>query len=183
MFIGDIRMITGCGKLCRAAPKSVQVILPEIDRMKFNVIFDVRADGLAGELVVFSNLEWECDYMNVETAEVFAKLLLLLRADIFEVLISKHNHATFSDEQREFVFLRVAQLGELEATDLSADARRQFRGFHGGISFWQKAGLCWVRIMATVVEIKELCRWKLGGCVVDWEVRSVFRLYVHMSAR
>lgn len=67
--------------------------------------------------------------MDVEPTKVLAKLLLLLDADVLEVLAPEHNHPPFRDQQRQFVLLVVRQLGELKAGNLRSNTWSELRDF------------------------------------------------------
>lgn len=115
----------------------------------------------------------------MQAAKVPAELLLLLRANVLEVLVPEDHHAALGDEQGELVLLRVGQLRELEARDLGSHARRQLGGLHAGVALAQKIGLCGIGIQTTVSEAEQLGTGELGGRVVDGEVCPIFGLHVH----
>lgn len=114
--------------------------------------------------------------MNVETTEVLAEFLLLLRSDILEVLVSEDHHTTLGYQQRELILLDVRQLGQLKPSDLSADTRCQFGGLHVRIVLGQKVWLCRIRVETTVLEVKQFGGRELGGGVIDGKVRRIFGL-------
>lgn len=59
--------------------------------------------------------------VNVQWAKVATELLLLVDPKVLEVLVTKDNNAALGDEECQLVLLLVAQLRELQATDLGAD--------------------------------------------------------------
>ena len=95
-----------------ATAETVEIVFPDIDAVELNVVFDVRSNG-----------------MHVQTAEVLTKLFLLLRPNVFEVLIAKNDDTALRDQKRKFVLLRVCQLRQLEACDLGANTRCELRDF------------------------------------------------------
>lgn len=48
--------------------------------------------------------------MNVKWAEIFAKLFLLLNTNVLEILISKHDNTSFSDQQSQLILFLIIQL-------------------------------------------------------------------------
>lgn len=64
--------------------------------------------------------------MNMQFTEIFTKFLLLLRANVFKVLVPKDNDTTLSNQQGKLIFLRISETGELQSAYLSADTRCQF---------------------------------------------------------
>lgn len=100
-------MVSSRGKFARAPAKPVEVIFAEINGVKLNMVFDVCADG-----------------MNVQSAKVLSKFLLLLWANVFKVLVAEDYHASLCNQQGQLVFLGIAQLRELQACDLGADSGR-----------------------------------------------------------
>lgn len=51
--------------------------------------------------------------MDVQRPEVPAEFLLLLDANVLEVLAAEDNNTAFGNEKRQLVFLTVVQLREL----------------------------------------------------------------------
>ena len=63
--------------------------------------------------------------MNMKLAKVLGKLFLPLGADVLEVLIAEHNHASLCNDQSKLILLRICEFRELGTTDLSTDSRCQ----------------------------------------------------------
>lgn len=114
--------------------------------------------------------------MDVETAKVLAEFLLLLRSDILEVLVTEDYNTTLGYQQCELILLGVRQLGQLKATNFSADTGCQFGGLQVRIVLGQKVWLCRIRVQTTVLEVKQFGGRELGGGVIDGEVRRIFGL-------
>lgn len=117
----------------------------------------------------------------METTKVLAECLLLLGPDILEVLVAEDDDTALGDQQGELVLLGIGQLRQLQARDLSADARCQLCDFQVGISLWQKVWLCRVCVEAAVLEVEQFCGRELGGGVVDREVSGIFGLAIRLE--
>lgn len=114
--------------------------------------------------------------MYVETAKVLAKLLLLLRTNVLEVLVTEDYNTTLGYQQGELVLLGVRELGQLQPGDFGADSGRQLGDLQAGVILGQKVRLCRIRVQPAVLEIKELGGRELGGGVVNREICSIFGL-------
>jgi hypothetical protein len=112
----------------------------------------------------------------MKPAKVRAEFLLLLDTDILEVLASEDDYTSLCDQKCELIFLHISQFRELEAFDLSSDARSQFRDFNFTICGVEEMGFCFVSFRATVDEFKWFRGWEFGGLIIDWEVMVVFVL-------
>jgi len=85
-------------------------------------------------------------HVNVQPAKVLPELLLLLRTDVLEVLVTEDHHAPLRNQQCELSLLGISQLRELESADFSADSRRQASHHHIWIIRRQQIWFCWVGI-------------------------------------
>lgn len=112
----------------------------------------------------------------MKTAKVLAEFLLLLGSDVLEILVTKDYNTALGYQQCELILLSVCQLGQLKASDFSADTGCQFGGFQVRIVLGQKVWLCRIRVETTVLEVKQFGGQELGGGVINGEVRRVFGL-------
>jgi hypothetical protein len=115
-------------------------------------------------------------YVDVESAEVRAELFLLLNTNVLEILASKDDDASLGDQKREFVFLDISQLGELNTFDLCPDARSQFRDLESGVLRIEKVRFGFIGFDSAVDEFKGFGRWEFGSFIVDGKVVLVFVL-------
>lgn len=83
-----------------------------------------------------------------------AELLLLLRANVLEVLVSEDYHATLGYEPGKLVLLSVGQLRKLETRDLGPHTRRQLGHLQAGVVLVQEVRLCGIRIETTILEFE-----------------------------
>ena len=120
-------------------------------------------------------------YVDVEAAEVLTEFLLLLGTNVLEVLVAEDYNAALGYQQCELILLGVRQLGELQAGDLGADTRCQLGGLQVRILLGQKVWLCRVRIKTAVLEVEQFGGQKLGGRVIDGEVRRIFGLSIRLE--
>jgi hypothetical protein len=114
--------------------------------------------------------------VDVQRPKVAAKLLLLLDADVLEVLVAEHDHATLGDEKRELVLLLVVELGKLEAADLGANDGRQFGHVEVRVVLGKEVWLLLLRHQSPVVKLERLESGEMGLLVVDGKIRRVFVL-------
>lgn len=114
--------------------------------------------------------------MDVQRPKVAAKLLLLLDADILEVLVPENNNAPLGDEQRELVLLLVVELGQLDAADLGANDRRQFGYLEVRVVLGEKVWLLLSGHQPSVVELKGMESGKMSLLIVDGKIGRVFVL-------
>lgn len=108
--------------------------------------------------------------------EVSAKLLLLLNADILEILATEDDDTTLGYMESQLIFLGIVELGELKAADLGSNDRRQPFGLNFRVAFGQEVLLVLVGSETPVGEFEGLQR--LEGCllVIDGEVVGIFVL-------
>lgn len=114
--------------------------------------------------------------MHVKSAKVRAKLFLLLNTNILKVLSSENNNPSLSNQQGKFVFLHISQLGELQALDLSAHSRSQFRNLEFGVVRVEEVWFVFVGLDPAVDELEWLGWWEFGGLIIDREIAIVFVL-------
>lgn len=75
--------------------------------------------------------------MDMERTKVSAKLLLLLDANVLEILPTKDDDTSLGDEEGQLVLLGIVKLGELQAADLGANDRRQPLGLDVRVALGQ----------------------------------------------
>jgi hypothetical protein len=114
--------------------------------------------------------------MHVKSAKVRAKIFLLINTNILKLLSSENNNTSLSNQQGKFVFLHISQLGELQALDLSAHSRSQFRSLKFGVVRIEEVGFVFVGLGPTVDELEWLGWWEFGGLVINREIAIVFVL-------
>ena len=114
--------------------------------------------------------------MDMKGAEIPPECLLLLDADVLEILVPEHNDSPLGDEERELIFLQIVQRRQLQAADLSANDRGQLRGFDAWVVLGEQVRLLLVRHEAAVHKVKRLQGTKVGFLVVDWQVVRVLVL-------
>ncbi len=90
----------------------VGIIGTKIDIVELDVVLHMAADRLQIHVVsiVLVHKCMNLANMNMKSTEVLCELLLLLRPDVLEVLISEHNYTSFSYKKCKFVLLVVGQL-------------------------------------------------------------------------
>jgi hypothetical protein len=111
--------------------------------------------------------------VDVQLPKIGSKLLLLLGANVFKVLVTEDNDTAFRDEQSQLVLLGICQLRQLQAADLSAHAGSQLVNFDTGIASLEQVRLGLVCCVAAVVELEWLCGRVFGLVVIDWQVAGV----------
>lgn len=101
MFVRDIGMIASGSELGSASSETVKVVFADVNGVEFDVVFDVCANGLQKESVPSSRYSGGRDntYVHVEPAEVRPEFFLFFGTNVFKVLITEDNDASFSDEQ------------------------------------------------------------------------------------
>ncbi len=114
--------------------------------------------------------------VDVQRAKVAAELLLLLKANVLEVLVAEDDDAALGDEQGELVTLLVVELRELQAADLGADDRGQLGHLEVLVVLGEEVGFLLLGDEAAVVELEGLEGREGGRLVVDGEVLGVFVL-------
>lgn len=114
--------------------------------------------------------------MDVKRPEVSAKLLLLLDANVLEVLASEHDDAALGEQECELVLLRVVELRELDAADFGPDDRRQTPCRDLGTTFREQVGLLLIRSEPFVLERGEFEGLEEGLLIVYRKVVGVFVL-------
>jgi hypothetical protein len=114
--------------------------------------------------------------MHVKSAEVRAKLFLLLNTNILEVLSSENNNTSLSNQQGKFVFLHISQFGELQALDLSAHSRSQFSNLKFGVVRIEEVEFVFVGLGSAVDELEWLGWWEFSDLIIDREIAIVFVL-------
>lgn len=114
--------------------------------------------------------------MDVERAKVPCKGLLLLNADVLEVLVPEHDDAALGQQERKLVLLEVVQLRELQAADLGADSRSNLGHLEVGVARGEQVGLLLVGEQAAVDKVERLQRRERGLLIVDREIVDVFVL-------
>jgi len=129
--------------------------------------------------VSFAN-EWtrieEGAYMDMQRSKVPPERLLLLDADVLEVLIAEDDDTALSDEECEFVLLEIVELGELQAADLGADDGGELCHLQVCVVLGEEVGLDLVGDQTAIVELKGLQGWEMRIFVVDREIVRVFVL-------
>jgi len=114
--------------------------------------------------------------MDVQRPKVQPECLLLLDANVLEVLVAEDDHAALGDQQRQLVFLEAVELAELQPADLGTDDGRELGHLEGGVLGRQKIWLVFVGDEAAVIEFKWLQRREGSLLVVNGEVGGVFVL-------
>jgi hypothetical protein len=115
--------------------------------------------------------------MDVESAKIRAKGLLLLNTDILEILASEDDNTSLSNQERELVFLDLCQLGELKTFDFSAHARGQFGYLELGVLRVKEMGFSFVCFQSAIYKFEWLGWWKFSGFIVDREIVIIFVLW------
>ena len=108
--------------------------------------------------------------MDVQRPKVLAKFLLLVDADVLEVLVSEDDNAALGDEQRELVLLCVIQLRKLETTNLGANDRRQLGHLEARVVAGKQVRLLLVGCQPAVLELKGLQGREVGRLIVDGKI-------------
>ena len=114
--------------------------------------------------------------MDVERTKVARKLLLLLDANILEVLAAEDDDASLGNEQGQLVLLRVAQLRELQTPDLGADARRQVRHAQAGDGRRQQVRFSLVSGQTAVGKLERLEGGECCLLIVDRKIVMILVL-------
>lgn len=146
-------MVSGGGEAAVFFPITVLVVRSEVDVVQLEVVFDVSPDGV-----------------DVQGTKVSTEFFLLCYADVLEVLVAEDNDAAFGDQQREFILLQVAELGELQTADFGADYGGEFGYFEVWVSLGEEVGFFFVGHEAAVVEFEGLEGREAGFVVVDREI-------------
>ncbi len=115
-------------------------------------------------------------YVDVQGPKVPGKGLLLLDADVLEVLAPEHDDAALGEQEGQLVLLEVVQLRELQAADLGADGRSQIGHLEVGVAGVEQVGLLLVGQQAAVDKVERLQRRERGLLVVDRQVVDIFVL-------
>lgn len=164
---------------------AIEVVWAEVDVVEFEEAVDVSADGLVivhqyrrlKYVQKTQNDRLVNTYVDMQPTKILAKLLLLLGANILKVLVPEDDNTPLSNQQRKLILLRIRELRELQATNLSADAGRQFRNDNIRIVWLEEVRLVLVGEVAAVVEVEGFEGREFGDGVVDGEVAFVFVLY------
>jgi hypothetical protein len=118
--------------------------------------------------------------MNVQRAEILAEFLLLLRANVFEVLVPKHDDTALGNEQSKLILLNIGELRQLKTLDLGSNAWRELGDGDIGVIGIQQVGLRWVGIKTTIVDLEWFSWRENGGVVVHGEIIHIFGLFNHV---
>lgn len=119
-------------------------------------------------------LDMPAHLMDMQRAKIAPKRALPLGPDISKVLVAEDDHAALSRQQGELVFLRVAELAQLDAEQFGADVGRDLvDGDAGGL---QEVFLLWVGAQADVCVGEFFQRRLLQTWGVVGEVLGVFVL-------
>lgn len=86
--------------------------------------------------------------VDMKRAKVLGKIVSLIDVN---VLVSKENNATFSDQQSQIVLLLIGELRELKAVDFGTNMGSQVKYFGG---LFENRGLCGVCTMTGIMVFK-----------------------------
>ena len=112
----------------------------------------------------------------MESAKILPKCLLLLWPNVLEVLAAEDDHASFCDEQSQFVPLDIAQLAQLQSLDLRPDSRGELRDDHFRIVGREEVRLSFVGEGAFVDDFEGFCWREECDIIIDGEVLCVMVL-------
>lgn len=150
-------MVANGAQSVRIQLRAMQVVAAKVDGMVLVVAFDMGAGGV-----------------NMESAKVLGELLLLLRTDVFETLVTEDDDATLGYEQGKLVLLSISQFGQLDAADLGANAGCETSQRYAWVA--EEMGFGLVSLETAVCEIERLRWWKYRCFVVHWQIRGIFVL-------
>ncbi len=114
--------------------------------------------------------------MDVQRPEIPAKLLLLLNANVLEVLVSKDDDTTLGNEKRKLVLLQVVELRQLETTDLGANDRCQLGHLEVRAVLGEKVRLLLLGHESPVVEFEWLESRETRRLVVNGKISRILVL-------
>lgn len=114
--------------------------------------------------------------MNMQRPKILTELLLLLNANVLEVLVAEDNNASLCDQEGKLILLGIVQLRELKTSDLGANYWREPVGLDIWIVLGKKIRLFLIGIGATVVELERFECIKVRFLVIHWEVCLVLVL-------
>ena len=114
--------------------------------------------------------------MDVESSKVLPELFLFLGPDVLEVLPAEDDNSSLCDQESQFVLLGIAELAQLESSNLSADSRRELSGDDVWVVGCKEVGFGLVGESAFVNDLDGLGGWEEGVVIIDREILGIFVL-------
>lgn len=99
VLVRDVRVVSGGSQFAGAPAEAVQIVFSKIDGMELDVVFDMCTYGLdQGQLSILPHRTHWLAHVDVQAAEILPKLLLPIRANVFEVLVPEDDHTSLRDQ-------------------------------------------------------------------------------------